>query len=281
MRVHNRLHPMANASMRLRFIWASIFAFRFVVASVPDVSVPLCNEGYGQASPYYITDAPGFSNPVEQTLTLLCWNVSGIVVYTNNTDSDIWQTCDSCGCANFAHGDVAEVFIAPVSSPDRSPSWYYELDVGAVAGSFWGGVVHNTLGDENLYSSSLPCALHPAPGAFESCPLNCSGVLPSVIVQEGLGWWSRTMLIPWELFQEGYAPAGGGSKPWRHWRANFYRYSYPFKLPDGGPDHQKPELSGWSATHSPTFHVPTQFGKLTFLDGPPALVGLPQRPKAV
>merc|ERR1712039_194770 len=106
----------------------------------------------------------------------------------------------------------------------------YELDTGALAGAFWGGITHNSQGDDTLYSSSYPCS---APGSlttFGSCKLNCSATLPSTHVDEGAGWWGMQMMIPWGLFKPEFAPTFAKAAPWPHWRANLYRYSYPFKF---------------------------------------------------
>ena len=43
-------------------------------------------------------------------------------------------------------------------------------------------------------------------------------------------------------------------KPWPWWRINFYRYDYP-QGPGG-----RYELTAWSPTHEPSFHVPSRFG---------------------
>ncbi|CAE8593674.1 unnamed protein product [Polarella glacialis] len=232
---------------------------------IPELSAPHCDEGWGATRPYYITDVPGHLLPVEQAVTRVCWNASGLVIDTNNSDMDIWQSCQECGCQNFNDGDVAEVFLAPVSSSSRSPSWYYELDVGAISGAFWGGVVHNSLGDDALYSSSFPCSATAPPGGFGSCELNCSALLPAVQVARGQSWWTRSLQIPWAMFLEDYRPSGS-AEPWPVWRANFYRYSYPFKLPNSSDfDRNRAELSGWSPTHDASFHVPAHFGLLRLL----------------
>lgn len=236
--------------------------------AVPEMNVPHCRSGVGRTESYFVTNTEGLVKPSEQATTTVCWNATGIVISTNNSDIDIWQTCDSCGCDNYNNGDVAEAFLAPVSHADSSPSWYYELDVGAVTSAFWGGIVHNSLGNDTVYPSIWPCSAQPEPSStFASCQLDCSSSeqIPKISQMVGTGWWSRTMVVNWGMFKNEYTPLGNKGQPWPHWRANFYRYSYPFKTSDGSFDHDKYELSGWSSTHDPSFHVPPRFGKLTFL----------------
>ncbi|CAE8637100.1 unnamed protein product, partial [Polarella glacialis] len=253
---------------KLKFFW--LFSSNSVYGNMGQLNYSASNSfldglGWGATGPYYITDVPGHLLPVEQAVTRVCWNASGLVIDTNNSDMDIWQSCQECGCQNFNDGDVAEVFLAPVSSSSRSPSWYYELDVGAISGAFWGGVVHNSLGDDALYSSSFPCSATAPPGGFGSCELNCSARLPAVQVARGQSWWARSLQIPWAMFLEDYRPSGS-AEPWPVWRANFYRYSYPFKLPNSSDfDRSRAELSGWSPTHDASFHVPAHFGLLRLL----------------
>lgn len=253
---------MVYVFVALAFLLSS-FEARGNDPKFPEVTVPHCDDGEAIAENYSMIQ--NGSAPIWQTVTKLCWNYSGIVVSTNNSDQDIWQTCTDCGCSNYAHGDVAEAFMAPVSALSLAPRWYYELDVGALTGAFWGGIIHNSDGDEDLYSSVFDCnASIPAGGGFNSCMLNCSSSLipsHSVRVQNGSTWWSRDMLVNWDLFEEKFRPSDGN--PWPHWRANFYRYSYPLKT-DGVFNHKAPELTGWSPTYSGTFHKPSRFGKVSF-----------------
>eukprot|EP00927_Polykrikos_kofoidii_P061806 TRINITY_DN56633_c0_g1_i1.p1 TRINITY_DN56633_c0_g1~~TRINITY_DN56633_c0_g1_i1.p1 ORF type:complete len:289 (-),score=32.25 TRINITY_DN56633_c0_g1_i1:144-1010(-) len=238
---------------------------------VPKLDVPHCHctkcrENAGSASPFYITTTDGLVPPVQNVLkNNICWDEKGIQIITNMSDDDVWQNCKKCGCSNYAEGDVAEVFLGPVSSFDKVPRWYLEMDAGAVTGAFWGGIVNNSAGNDNIYPPSTTCTVDAGTG-FSSCQMDCSGTLPSVSVAQGSGWWSRTMTVPWSLYSKRYTPDGtADGAPWPTWRGNFYRYSYPFKHNNGTFDRTRAELSGWSPTHNPSFHVPDRFGKLTFL----------------
>ena len=49
-------------------------------------------------------------------------------------------------------------------------------------------------------------------------------------------------------------------RPWKLWRANFYRYGYP-----GGAEAPY-NLSAWSPTREGSFHVPEKFGVVVLDD---------------
>jgi len=186
-----------------------------------------------------------------------------MVIFTKHTEKEIWQTCDYCNCSVWAHGDVAEIMLGPVTSLDKAATYYLEMNVGAVHDAFWGGLVNNSMGDDDVYVAAEDCAANAlAWGHFDSCVMDCSGELPSYTTQSGDGWWSRTMYVPWTFYAESFRPNGG--QPYQYWRGNFYRFSYPHKNKDGnGYNHSRPQLSGWVPTHHASFHIPDRFGKIT------------------
>ena len=74
--------------------------------------------------------------------------------------------------------------------------------------------------------------------------------------------WRADFTLPWSLFGP-YFGAGGAvaAAEWPLWRVNLYRYDYP-----DPSDHATYELSGWSATHADSFHVPARFGVVVLSD---------------
>ena len=62
------------------------------------------------------------------------------------------------------------------------------------------------------------------------------------------------MFDPWFANGRAATAGPGGVSPWPLWRLNLYRYAFPNKTDP------TPELSGWSPTHDPSFHVPARFG---------------------
>jgi len=218
----------------------------------PCLRVPNCAVGFGVADHFKVTNVPGDISAVQPTTVQVCWDQFGIHVSGNATDRHIFSPYVHCNDPVFINSDVMEVFIAPVYSATDNPIWYHEVDTGA-AGALWGGLIHNPRGNAsvclNCTCSSSPCTL-PCTGrdSFSPIPL-------SVTVQNGTGWWADFLFLPWNLFPAEFV-AAGKPFPWPVWRANFYRYDYP----DGS---SKPyELSGWSPTHDPSFHVPARFGTL-------------------
>ncbi len=70
--------------------------------------------------------------------------------------------------------------------------------------------------------------------------------------------WSVELAIFWEGLREAAGKADLPPRPGDRWRINFYRYDRPEDRPA--------ELSAWCYTESDTFHVPSKFGVLEFLD---------------
>ena len=138
------------------------------------------------------------------------------------------------------------MFIAPVYSATDNPIFYHEVDTGA-AGALWAGVINNTLGNRSDCEACVPGNL-PCTGRDNFSPLTMS-----VTVVKGTGWWADSLFLPWALFPKEFAA------PWPVWRVNFYRYDYP----NGASEPY--ELSGWSPTHNPSFHVPARFGTMLLI----------------
>jgi hypothetical protein len=242
--------------------------------SLPSLQVPYCGsnaDAKGKVQDYMATNHSNHSDCVPATwptVTEVCWNDTGIIVESSNTDHFIFQECMGCGCKSRNKGSMAGVFLAPVSNPDDVPKYYYELEVGAMHGAFAGGIIVNSLGDDIAYPSIYPCSAAPSnDNSFASCDLNCTGsILPSVEVATGHDQWSYSMTVPWTMFAETYTPVGNGGQPWQHWRGNFYRFSYP----NGYNTQFSYERSGWSPmgwspTHDRSFHMPEMFGTMTFM----------------
>lgn len=119
-----------------------------------------------------------------------------------------------------------QVFIAPVTSPTSNPISYFELDTSP-SGVLWAGLSNNSLGNSSVCVSADGCE-HPG-------TLPCSGaaVFPHGLTVNATNTtptsWSTSLFIPWSLFSDEFQPveAFSGLKPWKTWRANFYRYDYP------------------------------------------------------
>merc|ERR1719367_1364547 len=124
---------------------------------IPSISMPHCDDGTALAAPYYVSNTMKTEEPFESSETTLCWDDSGIVIFTNQTERDIWQTCEECECAVYDGGSVAEVMLGPVTSLDKAATWYLEMNVGAVHDAFWGGIINNSKGDDQMYVAAKDC----------------------------------------------------------------------------------------------------------------------------
>ena len=222
-----------------------------VVDPVPQLHVPACSTGtFGHVSHYYVTTSPGMALPKQHTSADVCWDAQGWQVHMTADDTHVFTPHATCNSQVWENGDVMEVFMAPVVSVQTAPRYYYETDT-APSGALFGAVIDNPKGNAtqcnlmHCVKGDLPCSgLSHFPAGVQTVATNTT---------DG---WKVHLTVPWSMFKPAYRPSANGGKPYPLWRGNFYRYDYP-----NGPS--KPfELSGWSPTHNPSFHVPDRFGVL-------------------
>jgi hypothetical protein len=227
--------------------------------NVPCLHVPKCSKGMAKYSNFYITNVPSLKPATSTTKGEICWNNVGISVKEYASDKHIITPWTNCNDPVFQKSSVLEIFVAPVLSPINNPEWYFELDTSP-SGAMWSGLSNNSRGNSSTCVSSFGCK--------SSGTLNCTGMnnfnqynLTTNAFNYTNGWGIE-LTIPWKLFSPEFQPIDSEEDemnltPWSVWRMNFYRYSYP-----NGPNHgfNNYELSGWSPTHDPSFHVPEKFG---------------------
>jgi hypothetical protein len=161
-----------------------------------------------------------------------------------------------CNDPVFRQSPTLETFIAPVERPTDNPVWYHELDVSP-AGAMFASLVKNTR--EGNSSACARCV---------EGRLRCDGrsTFPPFELDVSTGnhsaGWHEALFIPFDLFEQDFLPRSRGA--WPLWRVNLYRYDYP-EGPNESFDNF--ELSAWSPTHSPSFHVPSRFGVVLLVDG--------------
>ena len=235
---HNKMNSMV------------ILPTMMLAASIPTMTVPKCPQSSG-LEPYWVSTAEGHVKPKQETRVWVCYDEGGWWINESAEDKRIFSPYETCNSNVWEKSDVMETFIAPVNSESDVPSLYYELDVSPTGAAF-GTVFSDSLGN-TTYCPLATC---------DSGDLPCSGksTFPS-------GWnssikitttgWINTVFIPWSMFADKYRPHNGA--PWKLWKANFYRYDYPEIPKDNFTNF---ELSGWSPTHTPSFHTPSQFGLL-------------------
>ena len=222
---------------------------------VPCLHIAACGvEPAATFGPFFISDAALDEPAVQQTHGTICYDSAGIHVAEVATEAHIFSPYTQCNDEVFVASDVLEVFIAPVLSVTDNPEYYYELDASP-SGAMWGGLSDNPRGNVSTCISEAACG-------EGSITLNCTGLASfahnmTVAVKNETRSWSTQLFIPWGIFDARFQPSASGASPWPLWRLNFYRYDYP----DGpNSDFSNYELTAWSPTHDPSFHVPERFG---------------------
>lgn len=122
--------------------------------------------------------------------------------------------------------EVAEIFLDPAGDLET----YYEFELNPV----------NTVLDLVLRREGE--------GYQPDFQWQCAG-LRTAVQRTPVGWCGE--------FSIPFASVGGKPRGNR-WRANFYRIDRPAGVPE--------ELSAWSPTGRPRFHVPTRFGWVEFVE---------------
>ena len=211
------------------------------------------------------------------TSVQICWSEAGFVINaTLSTEGEPpvvspWTTCNS---EVWTEGEVFEFFAAPLpvgagDNPEATaPEWYIESDV-STQGALFVGLMNRTRGFDGPHGVLDTCTkcneLANVSEYFSPCSssddFSASGN-PGYSASTDVGsmGWSANLTVPFSAFADFNAFDGAGVP--KEWRLNFYRYTYP----DGANQNfTNYELTGWSSTHSPTFHVPARFGFATLV----------------
>ena len=233
--------------------------------AVPCVHVSPCAAGATGLSPFVLVDSPAGAPPrapAQNASATACFDERGLRFAVEAEDDDVFTSARACGDALWSLGAALEVFAAPVAAPRDAPVFYQETDV-APSGAAWAATINNT-GAGNATNCLSPDGVCPglSPATFECDgrgPASFSGLHDLIIsATNTTRGWRADFALPWTLFAP-YFGAGGetAAAQWPLWRVNVYRYDYP-----DPSDHATFELSGWSATHADSFHVPARFGVL-------------------
>ena len=215
--------------------------------TVPCADVPKCdgNKNFATLTDFKVSDSMSDVPAKQNTTVKICYSPNKhFKVHTVAQDVDVFSPYTSCNSQVWVNSDVLEVFMAPTATPFNAPIWYYEMDTSP-SNAMWVGHKNNSRGNWSNCNDNDDCV---------AGPIECSGLdsfpqfppLAAHVQNISSTGWGVELTVPFEMFPPKYQDS-------RIWRANFYRYDYP-------ENREKYELSGWSPTHDPSFHVPQRFG---------------------
>ena len=177
-------------------------------------------------APVFLRDTATGGEPVQPTWFKTAWTDAELRVLFHATDTDAWAT-HTAHDAPLYEEEVVEIFLDPTGDLES----YFEIEVNPL----------NAVCDLVLRRTRS--------GWRKDFGWHCEGLKTSV--QKSEDAWITEIAIPFASLGS-VLPAAG--KPWR---ANFYRIDRPKNSPW--------ELSAWSPTCQPLFHVQEKFGFLEFV----------------
>jgi hypothetical protein len=177
--------------------------------------------------PLLLREAVGGGAPKQATSLRVAWNADELRVLFEADDTDPWATLTERDAPLYDE-EVIEVFIDPVGDLES----YFEIEVNPL----------NAVLDLVLRKNRS--------GYLRNFAWQCEGLRTAT--KATTRGWTAEFAIPFRSLTLDLPVKG------TCWRANFYRIDRP----KGEPW----ELSAWSPTGRPTFHVPERFGLLEFTD---------------
>ena len=176
-------------------------------------------------APVYLKENVTGAAPAQATWFKTAWTDSELRVLFLAADIDAWAT-HTAHDAPLYEEEVVEIFLDPVGHLES----YFEIEVNPL-NAVCDLVLRRTRG-----------------GWIKDFAWHCDGLKHSV--EKTASAWTVEMAIPFASLGP-FVPAPGKS-----WRANFHRIDRP--------KNSQWELSAWSPTGQPLFHVPEKFGFLDF-----------------
>jgi len=183
--------------------------------------------GWQQVAPVRLRDTVTGGEPRQGTELRVAIDGGDLRVLFECTDADPWATLVKRDDMLFTE-EVVEVFLDPVGDLEC----YFEFEVNPL----------NTVMDLVLRKSPS--------GLRKDFGWQCEGLRHAV--QRTAHGWTAELAIPFESLMPGSAHR-------QAWRCNFYRIDRP-------KGESAPELTAWSPTGLPQFHVTERFGYLIFAD---------------
>jgi Carbohydrate family 9 binding domain-like len=176
-------------------------------------------------APVFLKETVTGSQPNQPTSFKTAWDDGELRVLFHATDDDAWAT-HTAHDAPLYEEEVVEIFLDPTGDLES----YFEIEVNPL----------NAVCDLVLRRSRS--------GYRKDFAWHCEGLRTAVRKTENA--WSAEISIPFASLAPSLPVIG------QPWRANFYRIDRPKNSPW--------ELSAWSPTGLPLFHVQEKFGWLDF-----------------
>lgn len=224
-------------------------------ASVPSLSclrVRRCDDAskpIATINQYWLTNVQQgqFIAPAQATNATICYMPNeGFTIHECATDSYAFTPFTTCNSYVWQKGSALEMMIFPVRTPFDVPEYYYEIDM-APSGATFGSMIFNNKGNvtncNTCVAEQLDCK---GANTFTSIPdMKLSAEYDTVRNGTRVGWHTSRFL-PFSMFHE-------LKDSTKLFKFNLYRYDYPWG------ENQGYELSGYSPTWNPSFHIPSRF----------------------
>lgn len=179
-----------------------------------------------EIAPVFLKESVTGSQPKQATWIKTAWNEHELRVLFHATDTNAWATLTGHDAPLFEE-EVVEVFLDPSGDLES----YFEIEVNPL----------NAVCDLVLRRTRS--------GYRKDFGWHCEGLRTAVCKSESA--WTVEMAVPFRNLVP--SPPAAGSV----WRANFFRIDRP--------ENSEWELSAWSPTGLPLFHVQEKFGHLEFV----------------
>jgi Carbohydrate family 9 binding domain-like len=196
-------------------------------AEIADVNADASSGWWQAVPPVFLREAVTGGAPKQATSLRVAWNGDELRVLFEADDTDPWATHTERDAPLYDE-EVIEVFLDPVGDLES----YFEMEVNPL----------NAVLDLVLRKNRS--------GYLRNFAWRCEG-LRTAAKRTARGWTAE-FAIPFRAVTSNMPVKG------TRWRANFYRIDRP--------KGEAWELSAWSPTGRPTFHVPERFGLLEFSD---------------
>lgn len=196
-------------------------------AVAPEVAADPAASHWQEGALIALRDTVTGTAPEQATEVRVIWSDEELRVLFLASDAEPWATLTARDAPLYEE-EVVEVFIDPVGDGMS----YFEFEVNPL----------NAVLDLVLRRNRS--------GLLKDFSWRCEGLRTAARLVRG--GWAAELAIP---FRDLVAEL---PRPGARWRINFYRIDRP-----RGRDR---ELSAWSPTGRPLFHVPERFGELEFVD---------------